>query len=131
VKSGKACPIQPCPTKIPWAWLMCEFHWRQEVPPQIRALNKRARAQNNHALGVYSAVLALSFVWSTLEQVGVTMPPEHNGYPWNCRCPSCSTILRRAQKDQGIHDPDQWPYIVERAGMFAERVVARAGLVPA
>ena len=130
-KGRKACPIQPCPARIPATWVMCEYHWRNDVPQLLRKLNKRGAAEQNHALTAYSAVLALALVWSVGEEIGVPMPPQHRGYPWQCSCPSCAAILHRAQKLQGIHDPAQWPYIVQRAGMLAERVVTRAGLVPA
>lgn len=106
---------------------MCEFHWREFVPGLIRKLNKRAAREKNHSLTAYSVVLALSFAWSVLEFVGVPHPGlDHVDYPWKCPCPSCSSILRRAQKEAGIHDPGMWTHIVQRAGMFGERVAARA-----
>lgn len=122
----KRCPIQPCPTEVPGTWVMCDWHWRNDVPPMLRALNKRGCRKKNHALIAYSTVLALALVWSFYEQLGVPMPMEHSGYPWKCTCRSCASILRRAQKVAGIHDPNQWPYIVDRAGMLANRATTRA-----
>lgn len=82
------------------------------VPTYLRRANKLAGRRKDVGAVVYTAVLALRYLWRLHELRGVPPHPDCTNTR-SCACRSCDAIHRRALRELGVSN-EMWNHLSER-----------------
>lgn len=108
----KACPVQPCATRIGDHFTACGFHWSLADETAKREFRTAARSRDRRRALLW-LVRALASIWTFYDELATQLPPEHSARA-NCSCAACATNLARARAAMGIND-EVWASLEPRA----------------